>query len=133
MPAPSPSDIVDYTKGLDPSKFAFSAARKLDKVSGATVNMTYDGKALFLLAPPLVTPFGVGIYKGKDGEAKKDNESKKPTMTLNLPDDEATKAFRAAIGVIDAAVLAHLKKDAAGIFGENGFGLKVRHCSPQHP
>jgi len=119
----SPDSLINYSAGLDPAKFSFSAPKKIN--TGVIINVSYNGRPLVMRTPPLTTPFGADKgYKAEGG--KQENESNKTTVMLDVPATESAAALKRAIMTVDDVFHKHVSANAAVIFGDGGLALKAK-------
>jgi hypothetical protein len=65
--------IIIKSKDFDPSKLAFKEVRTMKDIGASFAPVEYEGKKLYLQTPEMLVPYGIGQYKGKDGEEPDEN------------------------------------------------------------
>jgi hypothetical protein len=65
--------IIIKSKDFDPSKLTFKEVRTMKDIGAQFAPVEYEGRKLYLQTPEMLVPYGIGQYKGKDGEEPDEN------------------------------------------------------------
>lgn len=121
---------IDFNIPFDAKLLTFGMTKKLDQ--GGVINFKYNGGEILIRTPMLTAPYGISapyaMRNNKGGGSAPDaksGDSNKSSLDMTLSkNDKAAVALNTWITALTDACAAHIKANAAAIYGDDGLKLK---------